>query len=69
MADIVSQWVSESLLILASSEHYDYNYYNDYNDYIDYNDYTQWLQWQDYNNYNHYRDSDSDWERFSDLVT
>ena len=46
---------------------FDYNIYNDFNDYNDNSDYN------DYNNYNDYNDSDldldSDWERFSELVT
>ena len=37
-----------------------YNYYIDRNDYSEYND---------YNNYNDYRDSDLDWEQFSEFVT
>ena len=40
IGDIVTHSLSESLLILESSEHYDYNDYSDYNDYNNYNDYT-----------------------------
>ena len=56
-------------------DHNDYNDYDDYNDYNDFNDYNDYNYYNDYNNYNDYndcndyRDSDLDWEPFSELVT
>ena len=44
-----------------------------YNDYSDSNHYNHYDHYNHYNHYNEYRDSDldldSDWERFSELVT
>ena len=75
-----SEWVSESLLILVSSEHYinynntnDNNVYNGYNDHNDHNAHNDYNDYNDYNNYNDYRDSgldlDLDWKQFCELVT